>query len=63
LYHIEDSFVYLDGIFAQVFVSGCVDGVGAGDCAGDCGRDHCFNWIDLEKELYIRKKEVDILEG
>ena len=49
LYCFENAFVYLDGIFAEIFVSGSVDGIGAGGCAGDYGRDYRHDRIDLEK--------------
>lgn len=52
LYYVENAFVYLDGFLAEIFVSGGVDGVGAGGCAGSCGGDYCVDWIDLEKCVY-----------
>jgi len=59
LYNIENPFVYLDSVFAKVFVSGSLDGIGAGGCAGDCRGKYCFDRIDLE--ICISVKKIDIL--
>jgi hypothetical protein len=55
LHSLKNAFIHLDGIFTEISISGCVDGISTYRCRGVAGGSYMDGAIKVlvETELYL----------